>query len=167
MATCYHKAVDKLVAAMQPASLLLIGPEARELFAPYIMQHPACTITQLSAEECFTTLPELGHYDFAFVSCTVENLPKADAEHLLAALRDVHAQRVVIALSIGAARPDQTSVWQAHELLALGLTEVTHCVEADATLHVYAFDINTYKTTPDWLSPRFWAHPELFDKYWW
>ncbi|WP_404840873.1 DUF6231 family protein [Alkalilimnicola ehrlichii] len=25
----------------------------------------------------------------------------------------------------------------------------------------------TYKTTPDWLNSRNWAHPELFDKFRW
>ncbi|MGD8939893.1 MAG: DUF6231 family protein [Gammaproteobacteria bacterium] len=34
-------------------------------------------------------------------------------------------------------------------------------------MHVYAFDIASYKTTPDWLNNKYWANPELWDKHWW
>ena len=32
---------------------------------------------------------------------------------------------------------------------------------------IYNFHIDSYKPTPDWLNDKFWAHPELFDKYRW
>ncbi|WP_290652932.1 DUF6231 family protein [Aquisalimonas sp.] len=32
---------------------------------------------------------------------------------------------------------------------------------------LYGFDVGTYKTTPDWLNPRYWANPELWGKYRW
>ncbi|MDD3447840.1 MAG: DUF6231 family protein [Gammaproteobacteria bacterium] len=34
-------------------------------------------------------------------------------------------------------------------------------------VHLYGFDIATYKVTPDWLNSRYWANPELWDRYWW
>jgi len=38
---------------------------------------------------------------------------------------------------------------------------------ADSGDQGYCFDIDHYKTTPDWLNPRHWANPELWDKYRW
>ncbi len=31
----------------------------------------------------------------------------------------------------------------------------------------YTFNIANYKETPEWLSPRNWANPELWDKFRW
>ena len=77
-------------------------------------------------------------------------------EELLAALRDRANRRVVV--HVGEARiggdVDQ-------RLVALGYRRVN----ADDAL--YLFDIETYKDTPDWLNPRNWANPELWDKYRW
>ena len=75
---------------------------------------------------------------------------------LLAALRDRANRRIVV--HVGEARiGDDVD----QRMVALGYRRLT----ADAA--VYQFDIETYKDTPDWLSPRNWANPELWDKYRW
>ena len=75
---------------------------------------------------------------------------------LLAALRDRANRRVVVHMGearIGGAIDQQ--------LVSLGYKRQA----PDEAL--YLFDIETYKDTPDWLSPRNWANPELWDKFRW
>ena len=88
----------------------------------------------------------------------------AIAPLLLARLRDVVA-RVTLVL-VPADAPAQ-SPWRREDLRALGYVRAGRYLWGEAALDVYRFDITTYKTTPDWLSPEGWAHPELWDKYRW
>lgn len=45
--------------------------------------------------------------------------------------------------------------------LALGFVLAAHDTAAGVRLHV--FDLDTYKTVPDWLNARFWANPERWE----
>ena len=75
---------------------------------------------------------------------------------LLASLRDRANRRVVVHMGdarIGGAIDQR--------MVALGYRRLT------ANEGLYVFDIENYKDTPDWLSPRNWANPELWDKYRW
>lgn len=45
--------------------------------------------------------------------------------------------------------------------LALGFVLTAHDAANQVRLH--AFDLETYKTVPDWLNARFWAHPERWE----
>lgn len=75
---------------------------------------------------------------------------------LFAALRDRANRRVVVHMGearIGGAIDQQ--------LVSLGYKRQAR----DEAL--YLFDIETYKDTPDWLNPRNWANPDMWDKYRW
>lgn len=45
--------------------------------------------------------------------------------------------------------------------LALGFELAAH--DAAARVRLHAFDLDTYKTVPDWLNARFWANPERWE----
>ena len=75
------------------------------------------------------------------------------ASRLLASLRD-RANRPVV-VHLGETVDDRL------KMIALGYRA------AEGNDPVYVFDINDYKETPDWLSPRNWANPEMWDKYRW
>jgi hypothetical protein len=45
--------------------------------------------------------------------------------------------------------------------LALGFDLAAHDTAHHVRLH--AFDLDTYKTVPDWLNARFWANPERWE----
>jgi len=153
-----RQAVLALIAEARPATLLGIGPQPRDFYAPCLARDPRCDLTLLAAEDAPARLPQLGRFDFAFVAGALEHLPKTDAAALIARLRDLHARRLALAVGFPAAR-----AWSHEELLAFGLTRVA--ASGDAAL--YVFDIAHYKQTPDWLNSDNWAHPELFDKYRW
>ncbi|MFW6041456.1 MAG: DUF6231 family protein [Guyparkeria sp.] len=72
---------------------------------------------------------------------------------LLASLRDRGNRPVVVYLG--------ESVDDRMKMIALGYKA------SSPDDPVYQFDIHDYKQTPDWLNPRNWANPELWDKYRW
>lgn len=45
-----------------------------------------------------------------------------------------------------------------NDFLSFGMQRLVEADEHGRSL--YLFDLHTYKPTPDWLNPRFWAHPE-------
>jgi hypothetical protein len=45
--------------------------------------------------------------------------------------------------------------------LALGFERLYE--SADGATHLYSHDIATYKTVPDWLNAKYWAHPERWE----
>lgn len=75
---------------------------------------------------------------------------------LLAALRDRANRRIIVHLGQG-----RVGDADDRQMVALGYRRL------EAAIPLYQFDIETYKDTPDWLSPRNWANPELWGKYRW
>nr|WP_284047489.1 DUF6231 family protein [Guyparkeria hydrothermalis] len=75
---------------------------------------------------------------------------------LLAALRDRANRRIMVHLGKG-----RVGDADDRQMVALGYRRL------QAEIPLYQFDIETYKDTPDWLSPRNWANPELWGKYRW
>jgi len=149
-----------LVTQTKPRSILAIGPQAEKDLATYLTGRSECRLDTLAGDEVAHQLDRLGTYDLVYVAGVLEHLDKTQAGILIAKLRDLHARRLVAAVPIG-------HPWQETDLLAYGL----HCIgryrENDEAMHLYEFDIATYKTTPDWLNNKYWAHPELFNKFRW
>lgn len=83
---------------------------------------------------------------------------------LIAHCRDLLASRVMLA------RPLEKNVKDRIEpdLLALAFQRCAVTEETDNDLTAYyLFDLKHYKPVPDWLNPRFWANPQLWDQHRW
>lgn len=89
-------------------------------------------------------------------------IPAEHAPLIAGRLRDFYAERVIV---IGAPNPNQPLTRQV--LIGLGFHQIGHSEDTHGKRVWYEFDIATYKTTPDWLNPRHWANPMLWDKYRW
>jgi hypothetical protein len=48
-----------------------------------------------------------------------------------------------------------------NEFLALGFERVY--ASADSVINLYSHNIATYKSVPDWLNAKYWAHPERWE----
>jgi hypothetical protein len=48
-----------------------------------------------------------------------------------------------------------------NEFLALGFERVY--TSPDGLINLYSHDIASYKSVPDWLNPKYWAHPERWE----
>lgn len=154
-------ALNAALAASRPQTVLALGARARAVVGALPGQYD---LTALERGPWLSQVDRLGAFDLAFVAGVVEHLPKPEAITLLGRLRDLHTHRLLLLLPLGA-QTGQASVWEQNDLIALGMEQVGTCIEADAPLHLYKFDLHTYKRTPDWFNSKYWAHPELWDKY--
>lgn len=136
-----------------PDRVLLVAPAAHPLRAVLQARLPAARIDV--APDPARLPPE--RYPLAIVAETIEPLDAAAARELLAALRDRLAAHVVLWVDIGRAPVPES------ELRALGFR--IHA--RDGAQLLCGFDLQDYKDRPDWLNPRQWAHPELWDKFRW
>jgi hypothetical protein len=84
----------------------------------------------------------------------LNGLDATRAQHLIAHTRLYLAPRILLAAS-----PD--CALDAVAFLALGFMQLD--CDAAENVRLYSFDIETYKTVPDWLNARFWAHPERWE----
>ena len=56
----------------------------------------------------------------------------------------------------------QTPEWSMADSLALGFTRRGVAHAKHASYNLYEFNIKSYKTEPDWLNGKNWAHPHLW-----
>lgn len=155
----YKAELKQLLGQLQPQNVLCLGAPCDNAVRDYIAAAPGRLI------EHYAEPPEtLGRFDLVIVAELLERLDKAHGTQLLARLRDLHGGRFLLIVPPGS-QPGQLSHWNSNELLALGLVLAGHY--SDDEHHLYRFDLDDYKTTPDWLNPRFWAHPERWDKDFW
>ena len=159
--------LKSLIQQFQPKQILSIGPAGQELFAEYLAQCEQCNLQEFATPPSLHVLDDCGRFDLGFVSHVLEKMPKPDAEQLIARLRDVHCDRLVIVIPIGTDWQNHQSQWQQADLLGLGFSLLAEYNSNQHLVHIYAFDIASYKATPAWLNNKYWANPELFDNYWW
>ncbi|MFQ5994948.1 MAG: DUF6231 family protein [Acidiferrobacterales bacterium] len=163
----YAADISKLVNSLKPRSILVIDPKVEGLFAAYSNEYPECRIDYLAAKDITTEPRELGRYDLGFVANVLEHMDKGDAGQLIARLRDVHTKCLFVVLPMGPKHEGLTSTWEMADLIGYGMRLATTYERGDKRLQMYGFDIADYKDTPDWLSARYWANPERWDKERW
>lgn len=162
--------IETLLNECQPASVLVIGSGADHAVAAYEEQKQLlgreCRIEHIRLDTPTKTLGQ--RYDMGIVTETVEYMDKSEAVLLLSRLRDLYTARFCVALRMGGDWPGVASTWSRNELLGIGMMLVnSYNDDSGRPLHLYKYDIATYKPTPGWLNPDDWANPELWNKYRW
>lgn len=148
------------VAESRGKPVLLLGGVASQLQGDNLTRviHPAPD----------DVLPGEGRrFDLAVVVGVLEGLDREPGGALLAALRDLAARRLLVAVPASPGDEPYRSVWTRDDMLAHGLDALGEARHEAQTLAVYGFDIDQYKRTPDWLNARGWANPENWGKYRW
>jgi hypothetical protein len=84
----------------------------------------------------------------------LNGLNAAHAQHLISQACLYAAPRILIAAQAGCALDDGA-------FRALGFT--LSMTDTQQNMRVYDYDLATYKTVPDWLNARYWAHPERWE----
>lgn len=157
----YKADLEQVLGQMQPRSVLCLGAPCASAVQEYVAAAPG-RLTRHVAEPS----QKLERYDLVIVAGLLERLEKSRGEQLLAWLRDLQGGRFLVLVPIGP-RSHQLSQWEGNELLALGLVLAGRYPGAEGECHLYRYDLNNYKTVPDWFNARFWAHPERWDKDFW
>lgn len=104
--------------------------------------------------------------------CEVGITDKPAFIRLLGRLRDLHADRIIhVETSCKKQRSGDPANdyrrWTLADSLALGYSRRGMVVSDNRQLHIFEFDIRTYKPAPDWLNAKHWANPERWGKQRW
>lgn len=160
--------LDRQLQAFAPQSILTVGEAAATLVSNYCDQRPETELV------CAATAPEIAallsapaarRYDLGVTAGYLETVDQESGGILIARLRDVLVRRLCVVLSD--ADPAVPVAWTDADMTAFGLTRLERVKKANVDYRIYGFDIASYKSTPDWLNPRHWAHPERWNKDRW
>lgn len=149
-------AVARMLVQRPPRDCLLLCPQDRTLPDPIETALAKLAVTRIAAPETLEAAFHDLRFELALVLEFVETLPAGAARVVLARLRDLNAERTLVLTR------DDADLTQA-DYIALGYR--LHAAQDGDRL--YGFDLYDYKDRPEWLNPKYWAHPELWDKYRW
>lgn len=166
----YSFDVETLLNECQPDTLLVVGEGANDAVDRYREQKEVlgrhCRVEHIERNTPVDSLEQ--RYDMGIVTETLEFMDKHDAIRLLSRLRDLYTARFCAAVRVGGDWKGLTSTWTRNELLGIGMMLVnSYQDDGERRVHLYKYDIATYKPTPGWLNPEDWANPELWNKYRW
>lgn len=101
-------------------------------------------------------------FDLVFIDSSCFALPRPRLRALIAKARDLLASRVLLEWL-----PEQQADWQDADFLAVAMRRRAVMEDDGVTRVFYGYDLKTYKQVPDWLNPKFWANPHMWDKARW
>ncbi|MDA8127669.1 MAG: DUF6231 family protein [Betaproteobacteria bacterium] len=84
----------------------------------------------------------------------LDGLDARQAQHLVSQTRLYVAPHMLIVAAPGCALDESA-------FRALGFALCA--TDSAENVRIYEYDLTTYKTVPDWLNSRFWAHPERWE----
>jgi hypothetical protein len=164
VAHSYERDLNLVAQESTLRTILALGPRAADVFDLYRARHPECALSVIEEGDWIRAVEGLGIFDLVFIRGILEHLTKSEANILIGRLRDLHTQRLYALVPVGNTWPDHKSHWEQNDLIALGMERMNVYAEGGQPLHLYRFDLRTYKTTPEWFNSRYWAHPELWDR---
>lgn len=148
-------ALLRQLAAGAPERAVLLAPEGHPIVEVLRQRLPQVRVRRAAPPDPAEVPAE--RLPLVVVAGLLERMAAAAARELLAALRDRQAQHTILWVDL------ERSPLPEAELRALGFR-----VHARDGAHLLCgFDAYDYKDRPDWLNPRHWAHPELWDRYRW
>lgn len=149
-------ALQKLLEQMAPKPLILISDDTQltEIAQEAIAWHA-------NGATAWQQIDSAPRATLAVIDAAAA-IPAEHAPLIAGRLRDFYAERVVVISSV-----DQNCSLNRKVLVGLGFHQIGHSEDRDGKRVWFEFDIASYKTTPDWLNPRHWANPMLWDKYRW
>lgn len=126
---------------IQPATLCALDAPAHDLASAVLN----------GATVQLQDYPSAQRYDVALGIDALNGLNVQQAEQLISRTRLYVAPRILLV-----ARPD--CALNEERFIALGFTLSATDTAENVRIHYY--DLDTYKTVPDWLNARHWANPE-------
>jgi len=84
----------------------------------------------------------------------LNRLNAQQAQHLISQTRLYAAPRILLAAQPGCALDEET-------FRALGF--MLSATDTANNMRIFYYDLDSYKTVPDWLNDRYWAHPERWE----
>ena len=152
-------------------TLLCVAPAAPPAATAWLARGEGRRMTELAPSDLPEGLTELGRYDYALVTDTLEGLSMETGTALIARLRDVHCHRFAVTYERPAQAPPSDgddAGWSDGRFRGLTLSLLRRVTDSDGgETAVYTYDIDTYNRQRDWNTPEHWAHPGNFHRWRW
>ena len=133
--------VQSRLQEIQPASVYALDERAFELASSLLPKTPISMHGKSPNTPC----------SLAIGIHALDGLSAQNAQYLISQTRLFFAPRLLLV-------EHADGVLGAEAFRALGFT--LSASDPAENLNIYDYDLDTYKSVPDWLNPRFWAHPE-------
>lgn len=133
----------RLLAAL-PASVCALDEPARHLASSVLQDTPIHMNDEQPDTPCALALGVNA----------LNGLNAQQARHLISQTRLYVAPRILLAVRSDCALDEET-------FRALGF--MLSATDTTESMRIYYYDLDTYKTVPDWLNARHWAHPERWE----
>lgn len=159
--------IPDLPAARGARSVVVIGPQAERAASRFSSLHPDAEVASVTESEPLERIEALGRHDLGVVINALELMDKSAARVLVSRLRDLYSRCLIVIIRLAGSTNSTHSHWVETDLLALGLKQIGTGDNALGNRVIYEFNIKDYKLNPDWLNAKFWANPELWEKYRW
>ena len=146
-----------LIEQFNPKTILTAGETAASCLQTdndTRLQHLATPFTQQQ-------LQHIEAVDLAVISHLTESIDKPAAQAWLGTIKNQYAPHVILISHTELATNNQ---WQFTDYLAMGFK---HIAGTEEGLRIFSNAIENYQPKRDWLNSRFWANPEMYDKYRW
>jgi hypothetical protein len=137
----WREFVRSRLLAMKPANVWAMDPDALALCAQ-VLPGTRVSLDDRTPDKTFA---------LALGVRALEHLSPERAQQRIHEIRLYTAPRLLLV-------EPTAGMLDAATFRALGF--MFDATDADEQLNVYAYDLDTYKSVPDWLNPRYWAHPE-------
>jgi hypothetical protein len=137
----WHDHLRTYLLAIQPESVCALDAQAHQLAAKVLPNTPVRRHENASGPTCALALG----------IDALNGLDALQAQHLISQARLYAAPRILLAVQPDCALDEAA-------FRALGFTLAVS--DTTSNLRLYDYDLATYKTVPDWLNARYWAHPE-------
>ena len=137
----WHDHLQARLLEIQPASIYALDESAHALASSVLQTTPIHSHGEQPDTPCALALG----------IDALNGLNTQQAQHLISQTRLYVAPRILLAVRPDCALGEDMFRALGFVLSATGTPEKTR---------IYYYDLDTYKTVPDWLNARFWAHPE-------
>jgi Family of unknown function (DUF6231) len=129
---------------LQPASVVALDESARDLVERVLPNTP------IRLQDALPDAPSA----LALGIDALDGLSARQALRLINQTRLYAAPRILLAAPVACVLDEAT-------FRALGF--MLSASEGAGDRRIYLYDLDTYKTVPDWLNARHWAHPERWE----
>jgi len=129
---------------LQPASVVALDESARRLANSVLRDTPIRMHDMLPDAPCALALG----------IDALDGLNARQALHLISRTRLYAAPRILLAVPMACVLDEEA-------FRALGF--MLSATDPAEGMCVYYYDLDTYKSVPDWLNDRYWAHPERWE----
>lgn len=154
-------ALEELLEARRPASVLYCGSDEARPLGAYRAAHPACRCHRLAVEADGTAdFRGLGRFDLALLWHGFGLFPREAALAMIGRIRTLHADRLYALLEPG-------SGWSPHDFYALAMVQHARVQTPRGEAEIFRYDLDSYTRVRSWNNPKNWANPENFKRYRW